>query len=367
MTGRRGTVRQAVRTRIETVLRVSVLLTAALFVPPFLLAEPYREAETFPVSDSAPEPDNLPEPESIPADNPPEAEPVDIGDGQRDGDCILRVLLHTSGTVTEMDLGSYLTAVVRGEMPASFEPEALKAQAIAARTYTRYMLQSGGKHGGKADICTDSNCCQAYVSPEKARQNWGDNADANEQKIREAIAATDGQIMLYAGQPVLAVFHSSSAGLTRTAEDVWSGGQPYLRPVSSPEKAESVPNYYSRVAFTGKEFKSKVRAAYPKADFSGPMSEWLSGAVRDDAGSVITIRAGGVTIQGSKLRSALGLRSACFTWEIEDGNLVFYVTGFGHGVGLSQYGANQMALDGADYREILTHYYTGVTLGGYSP
>ena len=105
----------------------------------------------------------------------------------------------------------------------------------------------------------------------------------------------------------------------------------------------------------------------PEADFSGPMDGWLRNAVTDSAGSVETVEAGGVTVKGTQVRSALGLRSACFDWEVQNGKLVFYVTGYGHGVGLSQYGANQMAADGADYQEILTHYYTGVTVEPYSP
>ena len=284
--------------------------------------------------------------------------------GERDGERVLKVLMHESGKVVKMDLGTYVTGVVRGEMPASFEPEALKAQAVAARTYTRYMLRTG-KHGDTADICTDFNCCQAYVGEEQARKNWGKNAAEYEAKIVSAVSDTDGEILLYDGAPILAVFHASSAGLTRTAEDVWSGGQPYLRPVESPEDAAHIPNYYSRVEFSAKEFQSRIRAAYPAADFSGPMEQWITDVQRDGADSVITLRVGGVSMQGSKLRAALGLRSACFNWEIRDGKLIFYVTGFGHGVGLSQYGANTMAQNGADYREILTHYYTGVTLGGY--
>ena len=107
-------------------------------------------------------------------------------------------------------------------------------------------------------------------------------------------------------------------------------------------------------------------SAYPEADLSGDVSGWLQNAVTDTAGSVETVDVGGVTLKGSTLRSVLGLRSACFEWEAADGKLVFYVTGYGHGVGMSQYGANQMAKEGADYREILTHYYTGVTVEPYT-
>ena len=253
---------------------------------------------------------------------------------------VLKVL--AGDTVEEMTLGEYLVGVVRAEMPASFEPEALKAQAVAARTYTLYKMQTGGNHGDTADICTDSTCCQAYISEENARNNWGENADAYEEKIETAVRETDGETILYGGVPILAVFHSCSAGQTRSSGQVWVSDLPYLQAVSSPEPADSIPNYYSRVEFTAEEFREKVLASYPEADLSGE------------------------SMKGSTLRSVLGLRSACFEWEAADGKLVFFVTGYGHGVGMSQYGANQMAKEGADYRTILTHYYTGVTVEPYT-
>lgn len=264
-----------------------------------------------------------------------------------------------------MDLGTYLTGVVRAEMPASFEPEALKAQAVAARTYTLYKLRTGGNHGGAADVCTDSACCQAYISEERARSNWGGDADANEAKVEAAVKGTDGQTVLYGGVPILAVFHSSSAGRTRAAGEVWQSDLPYLQAVDSPEPGERIPNYYSRVEFPAEELKARLQSAFPEADLSGGMEGWLRDADADGAGSVATVSVGGVRVKGARVRSALGLRSACFTWEVQGGSMVFFVTGYGHGVGLSQYGANQMAAEGADYREILTHYYTGVTVEPY--
>ena len=155
-------------------------------------------------------------------------------------------------------------------------------------------------------------------------------------------------------------------GKTRSSGQVWVSDLPYLQAVSSPEPADSIPNYYSRVEFTAEEFREKVLASYPEADLSGDISGWLQNAVTDTAGSVESVDVGGVSMKGSTLRSVLGLRSACFEWEAADGKLVFFVTGYGHGVGMSQYGANQMAKEGADYRTILTHYYTGVTVEPYT-
>ena len=332
-------------TQFRQCIAVSAVLLAALFLLPLAVIVPFRselfERET-PVDETEGEP---------------------FASGELDGGTILKVL--NGDQVEEMDLGAYLVGVVRAEMPASFEPEALRAQAVAARTYTLYKIQSGGNHGDTADICTDSTCCQAYISEERARNNWGDDADEYERKIEDAVASTDGEAILYGGVPILAVFHSSSAGLTRAAGEVWLNDLPYLQAVDSPEAEEAIPNYYSRVEFTAEEFKGKFLAAHPEADLSGPMSGWLGGAVTDAAGSVGTLSVGGVMVKGTELRTILGLRSACFEWEAQEGRLVFYVTGYGHGVGMSQYGANQMAKDGADYRKILTHYYTGVTVEPY--
>lgn len=294
-----------------------------------------------------------------------ETEGAPFVSGDLDAQTTLRVL--NGDTVEEMDLGTYLVAVVRAEMPASFEPEALKAQAVAARTYTLYKIITGGNHGDTADICTDSTCCQAYIPEAKARENWGRDADDNEAKIEAAVRDTDGETILYGGVPILAVFHSSSAGRTRAAGEVWVSDLPYLQAVSSPEAGESIPNYYSRAEFTAAEFKEKVLAAHPEADLSGPMGTWLQNAVTDTAGSVETVEVGGVPLKGAALRGILGLRSACFEWEVQGEKLVFFVTGYGHGVGMSQYGANQMAKDGAAYRDILTHYYSGVSVEPYRP
>ena len=276
----------------------------------------------------------------------------------------LRVL--DGDTIRDMTMEDYLMGVTAAEMPASFAEEALKAQAVAARTYTLYKLTSGGNHGDTADICTDSTCCQAYISLEGARSNWGEQADALEEKIRTAVTDTDGEAILYGGVPILAVFHSSSAGLTRAAGQVWQNDLPYLQPVDSPEASASIPNYYSRVDFSPETIREKLLARIPAADLAGDQKTWLKNAVRDSAGSVETVEVGGVTVKGSTVRAALGLRSACFEWELQDGRFAFYVTGHGHGVGLSQYGANAMAEAGADYKTILTHYYTGVTVAVYN-
>nr|WP_325212858.1 stage II sporulation protein D [uncultured Oscillibacter sp.] len=337
------------KSQADQAVAVSALLLAALFLLPLAVVAPFRSAL-----------DRREEPADE-AEREPPLPP--FAAGELDAARPLRVL--DGEEILEMDLGTYLVGVVRAEMPASFEPEALKAQAVAARTYTLYKLQSGGNHGEAADVCTDHTCCQAYIDEESARANWGENAGAYEAKVEAAVRDTDGEAALYGGVPILAVFHSSSAGLTRAAGEVWLNDLPYLQAVSSPEPGERIPNYYSRVEFTEEELKAKLLAAFPEADLSGSMEGWLRDPAADGAGSVATLSVGGVTAKGTQVRTALGLRSACFTWEVQGDKAVFFVTGYGHGVGLSQYGASAMAAAGADYREILTHYYTGVTVEPY--
>lgn len=282
--------------------------------------------------------------------------------GEIDSARTLRVL--DGDTVTEMSFSDYLQGVLRAEMPASFQEDALRAQAVAARTYTYYKMSSGGNHGDTADICTDHTCCQAFLGKDRAADNWGKNAERYEAKIENAVSATDGQVMLYGGAPILAVFHSSSAGETWNSGEVWAQDLPYLQSVSSPE-GEGVPNYYSTVELTEAEFREKFLAARPEADLSGPASGWIRDPVMDSV-HVESVTIGGVSVSGPSVRSIFGLRSASFTAEAGDGKITFYVTGYGHGVGLSQYGANAMAEAGSTWREILEHYYTGVTIGTWT-
>ena len=281
-----------------------------------------------------------------------------------DGAVTLRVL--DNGQVEDMTLEKYLQGVVRGEMPASFEMEALKAQAAAERTYVYYQLAAGRKeHHPEAYVCTDHTCCSAFLSEQAAREKWGGDYDPWEARIEQAVAETDGQTVLYGGKPILAVFHSSSAGKTAAAGQVWSGDLPYLQSVDSPESEETVPNYYSVVTFTAAEAKEKLLAARPGLKLEGTPEDWLGEVTEDASGRVETAVIGGETWKGTEVRAAFGLRSACFAAEAQAESLTFYVTGYGHGVGMSQYGANQLAREGKTWREILEWYYAGVTIGPY--
>lgn len=257
-------------------------------------------------------------------------------------------------------MDEYLLGVLRAEMPASFELEALKAQAVAARTYTLHKMAQGAiaRHPD-ADACDDITCCKAYETAEDAAAGWGAGALYYEEKLARAVAETDGEVIVYDGEPVLAVFFSSAAGHTQGAGEVWQTDLPYLQSVDSPEDDSLVPNYYSVVTFTAQEFRDRFLAAYPAAKLNGDAGSFLTDITRNDAGFVSTLRVGGVTVRGNELRTILGLRSPSFTVEVSGDTLTFHVTGYGHGVGMSQYGANAMAKEGYSCEEILEHYFTG--------
>lgn len=269
------------------------------------------------------------------------------------------ITVLTDGGAVTMDMQEYLVGVVAAEMPATFQDEALKAQAVAARTYAMYCAK-GQKHG-EAQVCTDYTCCQAWQSEEALRQKWGGDYDTYSQKIRAAVEATAGQYLSYEGQPVFAAFHSSSAGATEDCGQVWNPS-PYLVSVSSPETAEDVPNYISTVECTPLDFRDTLLYAHPEADFTGEESGWIGEIRLDGSGRVASAVLGGVSMKGTKLRQLFSLRSTAFQLEYTGESFRFTVTGYGHGVGMSQYGANVMARQGETYTGILAHYYPGTVL-----
>ena len=325
-------------------MTAGVLAGVLLFVMPFLWVKgPEKEAQ----------------PEVLQASPQPVASEEVSPEGKRDGARTVRVLLE-DGTVNEQTMAEYLWCVVAAEMPASFEEEALRAQAVCARTYTVWKTGRSAKHEN-ADICADSSCCQAYTTREEAAERWGDQAEAYTGKIAAAVADTGGIVAVYEGEPIQAVFFSSSADATEDAAAVWGQSLPYLVSVASPE-GEEVPNYHSQVVYTGEEVKALVQSVYPGAELSGEPAEWFSNVLYTASGRVASLEVGGVTLSGGAARTLFSLRSAYFRVEAGEDQVVFSVTGYGHGVGLSQYGANAMAKEGKGWEEILKHYYTGITL-----
>lgn len=263
--------------------------------------------------------------------------------------------------VQEMTLGDYLWGVVAAEMPASFEPEALKAQAAAARTYTVYkLLHPTDAH--EADLCSDPGCCQAWISRADRMAAWdAGQAEAYAQKVTQAVTETDGMAVCYEGQPIQAVFHAASDGTTRSAQEVWGSEVAYLQSVASPE-GEEVPNYYSTVPVSAADFSAALTAAVPGCDLSGPVESWIGAVEYDETGLSRAVVIGGVEVPTATLRALFSLRSASLTVEAAGDTVTFYVTGYGHGVGMSQYGANAMAGQGKGWQEILTWYYSGTAV-----
>lgn len=325
----------------------SFLLIFLLFFLPFLWGEPAK----------SPPPDP-------PATDEPAVQPPPEPQAGLDAGSTLNVL--AGGQLQAMDMETYLLGVVRAEMPASFELEALKAQAVAARTYALHKICGGGSSNHpEADACDDISCCQAFRTREEAAQLWGENAQAYEEKIRLAVTETDGECILYEGQPVLAVFHSSSSGATQDASAVWSSSVPYLQSVQTPESGETVPNYYTTAQFSAAELKNRLQDALPEAKLDGRASNWFTNIRQQPNGTVTSLSVGGVAVSGTQLRGILDLRSACFTISFDGDAVLFSVTGYGHGVGMSQYGANVLAAGGMSYRDILAWYYTGTAVGTY--
>jgi len=248
------------------------------------------------------------------------------------------------------EMESYIIGVVAAEMPVSFEIEALKAQAVAARTYAYRQV-------GVSKKIEPKNIGQAFVTVEEMKKNWGENFEKNYNKVCSAVNATKNEIMVYGGEPILAAFHSTSGGITENSENVWSEKLSYLKSVDSHED-ENAPNFLFNSDFLQSEFKSIFQKE--GCTFSSDLKKDISILKRTDAGYVTQIKIGGKVFKGSNVRSLLSLRSTNFTISYDKDKIVFTTKGYGHGAGMSQYGANFMAKKNKNYKEILSHYYYGV-------
>ena len=258
-------------------------------------------------------------------------------------------LTAEDGTVVQMDMDEYLVGVVLAEMPASFEEEALKAQSVAARTYTRKAWESGGKHGD-GSVCTSAACCQGYL-PEAAYISRGGTQEAAD-KVRSAVMATSGCVLTYEGTLIEATYFSCSGGSTEDAVAVWGTDYPYLQAVESPGE-ESAAHFTDTVSFTPTAFQQALGTV-----LSGSPAGWFGPVTYTEGGGVASMTIGGEVYSGTRLRTLLGLRSTNFT--ISPGEEITITTkGYGHRVGMSQYGADAMAAAGSTFREILSHYYPG--------
>ncbi len=273
-------------------------------------------------------------------------------------------LLHSSNNKIEsIPLDEYLYGVVSAEMPAKYEVEALKAQAIVARTYTLYKIVNQNKKHGEADICDNSGCCQAWISKEDRLAKWKEEErESYWNKIMNAVNSTQGKIITYEGKPINAFFHSNSGGITEAPVNVWGGtGYPYLQSVTtSGEDAYS--QYSSNLTVTKKEFEEKIKKEHSDFKIDFKENDCIKIEEYTEGSRVKTIKVGNLKLSGVEIRNIFGLRSANFKVTVQKDNIKFEVIGYGHGVGMSQTGADSLAKSGKNAEEIIKHFYTGVKI-----
>lgn len=254
------------------------------------------------------------------------------------------------GSVQKMDMDSYLLGVVLAEMPADFESEALKAQAVAARTFSRKICQSGGKHTD-GSVCMDSHCCQAYSTTTEFLRRGGTPELLD--KVRNAVADTSGMVLMYDGELIEATYYSCSGGRSENAAAVWGTEYPYLVAVDSPGE-ESAAHYEDKYTLSLEEFREKLKLDENETE--------IGKVVLTSGGGVDTMEINGKTYSGTELRQKLELGSTAMEMKILKNSVEICTRGYGHRVGLSQYGADAMAVAGSSCEEILEHYYPGAKL-----
>ena len=277
-----------------------------------------------------------------------------------------RVLDTDSGKVVELSERDFLIGTVANELYPTYHIEAMKAQAVAAYTYysrkrTAQRANPSADLKGADFSDVPSRFPEGYTT-EGLKERWGKNYDTYYKKVCEAVDAVAGKRLYYDGQPIMASYHAISFGATETAGVVWGSDYPYLQSVPSPGDKLS-PDYETVVSFKAADFSAALCKEVKDLKLEGDAAGWVTGDPKlSEAGTVEEITVGGMKITGRQMRAALSLRSACFTVKYADGAFQFTVHGFGHGVGMSQYGADYMARQGSTWQEILTHYYTGVTI-----
>lgn len=260
--------------------------------------------------------------------------------------------------IENVPLEDYLVGVVAAEMPADFKDEALKAQALTARTYIvkKMMSKSDDKIAlPKGAQVTDTTIHQVYYDDDQLRKNWKMDYDWKRKKIVDAVRATRGQILTYNGVAIEASFFSTSNGYTENSEDYWPNSLPYLRSVSSPWDINTKKYTFQKVIAV-KDFEAKLGVKLGGSEKIGNITERTAGK------RVGKVEFTGKVLTGKEIREKLDLRSSDFQWSRKGNNIIVTTKGFGHGVGMSQYGANGMAEEGKNYQDIVKHYYQGVEI-----
>ena len=271
----------------------------------------------------------------------------------------IKLLCKENGTVEEMNIDDYLLGVIAAEMPANYNIEALKAQAVVARTYTIFTVKNSTKHN-ELEICDNAECCQAWMSKDERFNKWGEDDKKEEywSKIENAVNSTKGEIITYNNEPIDALFHANSGGKTERVSTVWGGTDlPYLQSVgTSGEDAYS--QYKSEVSLTKQEFENKIKSKYQEFAIDYNDNKCIEIVEYTSGNRVRTIRIGNINISGVEARELLGLKSANFETKIDNDKIIFTVKGYGHGVGMSQTGADALANQGNDYKAIIKHFYS---------
>ena len=255
------------------------------------------------------------------------------------------------GNITEIPFEEYVKGVVAGEMPATFEEEALKAQAVASRSYAMYQME-GSKDKDYDVLDTTTN--QVYLTDEELKNNWKEEYPEKINKIKKAVAKTKGEYLTYDGKVINAMFFSTSNGQTENSEDVFVSALPYLRSVASTWDEKS-PVYTDTATISLQDFYNKLSLPYNETLTVEITSQTATGRIK-------TLKINGTEFNGRDFASKLSLRSNCFTISQNEQNITITTKGFGHGVGMSQYGANGMAKEGYDYKKILKHYYSNTKI-----
>lgn len=267
-----------------------------------------------------------------------------------------KVKLIESGKIKTIERDEYILGVLAGEMPASYEKEALKAQAVAAYTYASVKKNNTKE---KFDVTNSETTDQRYLTKKERKQKWGKNFEKYESKLKDAVKSVEGQMIYYNDEPITAVYHAISCGKTENAQNVWGSSYPYLKAVESVGDLLS-DDYLSVAEFEVSEFKNilkKKNVKLPKKT-----EKWIGKSTKTKSGTTKTIVIGDKTFKGTEIREMFSLRSAAFDLEYKNDKFIFNVKGYGHMLGLSQFGSNYMAKQGSNYKEILLWYYSGCKL-----
>lgn len=278
-----------------------------------------------------------------------------------------KILDIYTGEVIEVDEETYVIGAVCAEMPATFETDAIKAQAVVAHTYAeRQRLKEDSNPTSElcgADFSNDTSKYQGYFTKNQAMQYYGDNFEIYYEKIKNAVNEVMPYIITYQDEPIISAFHSMSSGKTESAENAWGTPVEYLVQVDSSYDI-SAPKYFDEICYTKEQLRQILVEKFSGINLSEDFTTWISINSVSDSGTVLTAMVGDFQVSGNDIREALELRSACFELSYDAENLTITTKGFGHGVGMSQYGANAMASDGKSWREIIEHYYPNCKIDG---